>query len=72
MSILGIAQIIISAVLITLILIQERSSGLSNVLGGAGGTPYQTRRGLEKTIFWATIVSGIIFAGLAIWNLLSQ
>lgn len=66
---LTIAQIGVSIILIVLILLQERSSGLSAVFGGAGGTPYQTRRGLEKTIFWLTIVFGIIFAALAIINL---
>ncbi len=66
---LVIAQVIISIVLIVLILIQERSSGLSTIFGGGGGTPYQTRRGLEKVIFIATIITAVIFAILAILNL---
>lgn len=65
-----IAQVIVSIILIILILLQERQSGLSSVLGGSGATPYQTRRGLEKGIFIATIVSAILFAGLAIANLI--
>ena len=64
-----IAQIIVSIILIILILLQERQSGLSSVLGGSGATPYQTRRGLEKSIFIATIITGVIFATLAIANL---
>ena len=64
-----IAQIVISLILIGLILIQERSSGLSGVFGGQGATPYQTRRGLEKFIYWGTIGAAIIFAILAILNL---
>lgn len=68
MLILG--QIIISIVLIGLILIQERSSGLSGVFGGQGATPYQTRRGLEKFIYWGTIGAAVIFAILAILNLI--
>ncbi|MFH0712437.1 MAG: preprotein translocase subunit SecG [Candidatus Jorgensenbacteria bacterium] len=63
------AQVIISIVLITLILLQERGGGMGSIFGGAGGTPYQTRRGLEKGIFWGTIVSAVIFAALAIVNL---
>lgn len=62
-------QIIISVILVALILVQDRTSGLSGVFGGAGATPYQTRRGLEKTIYWATIVAAVIFAVLAILNL---
>jgi protein translocase SecG subunit len=68
MLILG--QIVISIVLIGLILIQERSSGLSGVFGGQGATPYQTRRGLEKFVYWGTIGAAVIFAILAILNLI--
>lgn len=63
-------QVIASIILIGLILVQERSSGLSSLFGGAAGTPYQTRRGAEKLIFNATIIIGIIFVGLAIANLI--
>jgi preprotein translocase subunit SecG len=62
-------QIIVSIILIALVLVQDRTSGLSGVFGGAGATPYQTRRGLEKTIYWATIVAAALFAILAILNL---
>jgi protein translocase SecG subunit len=67
---LTIAQIVVSLILIVLILLQERSAGLSNVFGGAGGTPYQTRRGVERIIFWGTVVAAVLFAGLALVNLL--
>lgn len=70
MSIINILEIIVSATLIVLVLLQERSSGLSNVFGGAGGTPYQTRRGFEKIIYWGTVASGIAFAGLALLDLI--
>ena len=66
---LAIAQIVISIILITLILIQERSSGLSGLFGGGGGGGYETRRGLEKTVFWATLVTAFLFGTLAILNL---
>lgn len=61
-------QILISAALVVLILLQERSAGLSGVFGGEGGF-YQTRRGLEKTIFRGTIALTIAFVALAILNL---
>lgn len=66
---LSIAQIVVAALLIALILLQEKSSGLSGIFGG-GGEVYQTRRGFEKIIFWGTIVLVIIFGGLAIADLL--
>lgn len=64
-----VAQVIVSIILIVLILLQERQSGLSAILGGGESTPYGTRRGLEKGIFIATIVAAFLFAALAIANL---
>lgn len=66
---LTILQVVVSVVIIVLILVQERSSGLSGAFGGVSATPYQTRRGMEKGIFAATIVSAIVFLALAIINL---
>lgn len=61
-----IAQLVSAVILIGLIMLQERSSGLSGVFGGGmQDSSYQTRRGLERSIFWATIVMAIVFAGLA-------
>jgi preprotein translocase subunit SecG len=68
---LAIAQIVVSVILIALVLIQERSMGLSSVFGGSESTPYHTRRGLEKFVFWATVVFAVIFAVLAVLNLVS-
>ncbi len=70
MEFLPIAQLIVSILLIILILLQERSSGLSGILGSSEGGIYQTRRGLEKFIFGSTIVLAIAFAALALADLL--
>lgn len=64
-----IIQILISVALVVLILLQERSAGLSGIMGGEGGAFYQTRRGLEKVIFIATVVLSVIFVGLAVFQL---
>ncbi len=70
MSGLTIAQLIVSVILIALILIQERSSELSGLLGGGGeGGFYRTRRGLEKFAFGATIALVALFALLSLVNL---
>lgn len=60
LEILSIIQIIISALLIGAILLQARGSGLSSVFGGES-TFYHTRRGMERIIFWATIILAILF-----------
>lgn len=57
------ANILIMVLLIVVIAVQNKSSGLSNVFGGAGNI-VQTRRGFEKWLFFATIVLGIIFLAL--------
>lgn len=70
MPIISIAQLIVAVAIIILILLQERSSGLSGVFGGGeDGGFYQTRRGLEKLIFRGTIVLVALFLALSVANL---
>lgn len=58
-------DIIVMVLLVVVITLQNKSSGLSNVFGGAGNI-VQTRRGFEKWLFYATIILGIIFVILNI------
>ncbi len=62
---LKIAEIAISVILITLILLQERTSGAGGLFANAGGEFYQQRRGFEKFIFMGTVVLIALFAGTA-------
>ena len=66
---LAIAHVIVSILLITLILLQERSVGISGLMGGES-TFYQTRRGLERIIFGGTIVLAVVFVALALGELI--
>ena len=66
MRIISILQAILAIVLIALIIVQERGGGTSGPFGGGGDTVYQTRRGVEKIIFYATIVVAIAFVALAL------
>ena len=68
-TILTVAQIVVSLVLIVLVLLQERSAGMSGIFGGDGTGFYQTRRGLERIAFGATIALAVVFAGLSIAQL---
>lgn len=67
-SILIIIQIIVTALLIVFILIQQRGTALGSAFGG-GGEFYSARRGLQKKIYWATIILGIAFIVLSVLNL---
>lgn len=60
-------QIGLSVILVLLILLQSKGSGLSGVFGGEGNV-YRTKRGAEKVIFIATIVVAILFFGIAFLN----
>jgi len=66
---LSIAQIVIAIFLITSILLQQRGTALGSAFGQEAGF-YATRRGLQKKIFWATIIFGTLFLLLAILNLI--
>lgn len=66
-SALPIVQITLSVLVIVLILIQSKGSGLSGVFGGDGNV-YRTKRGAERVIFLATIVITILFFGVAFLN----
>lgn len=67
-NILIIAQLVVSAVLIILILLQQRGTALGSAFGQEGGF-YGTLRGVQKKIFWATVIMGALFLGLAVANL---
>jgi len=66
---LPIAQIIVAIFLIVFILLQQRGTALGSAFGGEAGF-YATRRGIQKKIFGATIVFGILFLSLALLNLI--
>jgi preprotein translocase subunit SecG len=55
-----VVQIIVSIAIIALILLQVKGSGLGNIFGGEGGI-YRTRRGVEKTLYQATIGLVVFF-----------
>lgn len=63
--ILTIVDMVVMILLIITIALQNKSSGLSNVFGGGGGV-VATRRGSDKWLFYATIVLGVLFAGISL------
>ena len=63
--ILKIVDMVIMVLLIISVALQNKSSGLSSVFGG-GGNVVATRRGADKWLFYATIVLGVLFAGVSL------
>lgn len=57
-------EIVLGVVLIALILIQRSSASAGGALGSSEnwGSVFHTRRGLEKTLFMATIIVAVLFA----------
>jgi preprotein translocase subunit SecG len=70
---LSVVQMLVSIVLIILVVVQGKGSGIGALFGGAdGGGITRTRRGLEKTLFQITIGVAVIFIANAIVLLLAQ
>lgn len=63
----NILLIIISVLLTATILLQQRGGGMSSAFGGA--EVYHTRRGIEKSIFIASIVLSVLFVASALARL---
>ena len=67
---LNIALIITSVTLIISVILQSKGAGLGGLTGSDTGGVYTARRGIERTLFWVTIVLSVIFFALAIASLL--
>jgi len=65
---LNIAQIVVAAALIVVILFQVRGGGLGGIFGQQSSV-YRTRRGVEKILFRLTIVFVATFLVIAVLTL---
>ncbi len=55
-AVISLFQIILAVLLVVVILVQQKGSGLGNSFGGTEASFYRTKRGAEKFLFYATIV----------------
>ncbi|MFA5997563.1 MAG: preprotein translocase subunit SecG [Candidatus Paceibacterota bacterium] len=55
-------QIILSIILATAILLQQTGAGVGGAFGGGDDSVRYTRRGMEKVLFYLSIVVAILFA----------
>ena len=59
-------QIVLAVALIVCILLQQTGASLGGAFGGDNfSAAYHTRRGMEKYLFWATCIIGVLFAASA-------
>jgi len=63
---LDVALIITSIALILSVVLQSKGAGLGGLTGSDTGGVFTARRGIEKTLFWVTLVLSILFFILAI------
>jgi preprotein translocase subunit SecG len=66
---INLIQIVISIALIAIILIQAKGSGLGGIFGGDSSI-YKTRRGVEKTLYQATVGLAVAFFAVSILSVL--
>jgi len=63
---LDIALIIISVGLIISVILQSKGGGLGMLTGADTGGVFTARRGIERVLFWVTIVLSIVFFALVL------
>lgn len=64
-----ITQIVLAVLLVISILLQHRGTSLGGAFGGSGDV-YRSRRGVEKFLYYLTVVLAGLFVIMAIVNLL--
>ena len=68
-TLLAVIMILLSVILTSLVLLQQREGGLG-VTFGAENAMFRTKRGLEKSLHYITIAVAGLFIGVALLNLL--
>lgn len=67
----NVVQIILSAALIVLVILQSKGGSLSRMFGGESGV-YRTRRGFERTLFNITIIVIVAFFVFSLLSVIFQ
>lgn len=69
-TVLHIVQILLAVLITGAVLLQAQGAGLGQTWSG-GGETYHTRRGVEKFVFYLTIVAVGLFICTSVLNLMS-
>lgn len=70
MSVFAIVQITIAILLIVTVMLQSRGTDAGIAFGG-GSESFRSKRGLEKFLFYSTIILSILFASNSILALIA-
>lgn len=63
---LYVGLIITSIALVISIILQSKGAGLGGLTGSDTGGVFTARRGIERTLFWVTVMLAVVFFVLAI------
>ena len=69
---IDIALIITSVALIISVVLQNKGIGMGGLTGGDSGSVFTSRRGIEKTLFWITIILSVVFFILTVTAVLLE
>jgi preprotein translocase subunit SecG len=67
---LDISLIITSVGLILSVILQSKGAGLGGLTGADTGGVFTARRGIERVLFWVTIVLSVVFFALVITSII--
>lgn len=68
-KLINILQIVLAILLMGAILLQQRGTTLGGAFGGEGAV-FRSRRGIEKTLFFMTIILAVLFVLVSLLNVL--
>lgn len=65
-NVVDISLIVVSMALIASVILQSKGAGLGGLTGADTGGIFTARRGVERTLYYVTIILSVIFFILAI------
>ncbi|HSR19890.1 MAG TPA: preprotein translocase subunit SecG [Anaerolineales bacterium] len=69
---LDVALIIVAAALILSVILQSKGAGLGGLTGSDASSVFTARRGIERVLFWVTIVLSVLFFILAVAEIIAR
>ena len=60
-----IIQIVLAVLLVIVVLLQQKGSGLGMAFGSENQA-YKSRRGADNVLYWATVVFAVLFCAVAL------